>query len=153
MCVFICEFLIFSYVTIKNRHKDTNKNPNLQEKLTLLSHFLSKILNLRRNLTFLPTFLRIIRYFSPRRYRKPPCDRRFSVYGCRDYFSFSFSRFRRLDSFTILSMRSCILCPGCGHGSSNTVTFIISNVYLFFHCFNYVMPIRPIVSGRRVVNA
>ena len=35
----------------------------MQEKLTLLSHFLSKILNLRRNLTFLPTFLRIIRYF------------------------------------------------------------------------------------------
>lgn len=63
MYVFVCEILIFSYVTFKNRHKDTNKNPNLQEKLTLLSHFLSKILNLRRNLTFLPTFLRIIRYF------------------------------------------------------------------------------------------
>lgn len=39
-----------------------------------------------------------------------------------DYFSHSFSRSRRLDSFAILSMRSCILCPGCGHGSSNTVT-------------------------------
>ena len=70
-----------------------------------------------------------------------------------DYFSHSFSRSRRLDSFNILSMRSCILCPGCGRGSSKTVTFIISNVYLFFHCFNHIMPIRPIVSGRRVVNA
>ena len=92
-------------------------------------------------------------HFSPRRNKKPPCDRRFFVYSCRDYFSRSFSRSRRLDSFTILSMRSCILCPGFGHGSSNTVTFIISNVYLFFHCFNHIVPIRPIVSGRRVINA
>lgn len=58
--------------------------------------------------------------------KKPPDGRRFSVYGYRDYHSLSFSCSRRLDSFTILSMRFCILCPGCGHGSSNTVTFIIT---------------------------
>ena len=132
MYVFICEFLIFSYVTFKNRHKDTNKNLNLQEKSHISADY--------------PTFLSC-------RNRKPPGDRRFSVSCYRDYFSHSFSRSRRLDSFTILSMRSCILCPGCGHGPSKTVTFIISNVYLFFHCFNHFMPIRPIVSGRRVVNA
>lgn len=103
MYVFVCEILIFSYVTIKNRHKDTNKNPNLQEKSHISADY--------------PTFLSC-------RNRKPPADRRFSVSCYRDYFSHSFSRSRRLDSFTILSMRSCILCPGCGHGSSNTVTFI-----------------------------
>ena len=153
MCVLICEFLIFSYVTIKNRHKDTNKNPNLQEKLTLLSHFLSKILNLRRNLTFLPTFLRIIRYSYLAATKNLPLIGGLLYVAHCDYFLHSFSRSWRLDSFTILSMRSCILCLGCGHGSSKTVTFIISNVYLFFHCFNHFMPVRPIVSGRRVVNA
>ena len=57
-----------------------------------------------------------------------------------DYFSHSFSRSRRLDSFTILSMRSCILCPGCGHGSSNTVTFII---FVVFGVLYYIATFVP----------
>ena len=67
-------------------------------------------------------------------------------FACRNYFSRSFSHLRRLDSFIILSMRFCILCPGCGHGSSNTVTFIhfpISSVN-----FRYIKSVNQYLKKR-----
>jgi hypothetical protein len=72
--------------------------------------------------------------------REPPANRRFSVYGYRDYYSLSFSCSRRLYSFNLLPICSCILCQERGHGSSKTTTFIISVNYLRVNS-NFCSPI------------